>query len=582
MERIFAEKKTNLKFSPQSKTFWQKWLPALFLLGVMFIQIKKVFVDFNVDCEYAITMSYRLAMGDHMFSQMREPHQTSAFLLAFFIKLWMLATGTTTGIVLYLNVVSVIVKFFVTLFLYRTLKKYCEIKVAFLATIFFAALEAKPYILLDFSNMQIYSSVLLFCSLLRYLQSKNDWKWLCLSAMCLCLEILSYPSCLLAWVPAVGILLCMSKHGMRDSLVFSAICAILGTCYLLFFVARLGWVQFRYSIQEILSGDLTHSKGILEKFAEYGTEIRDLLILYGGLLLLACLAALLIGLVRRKTGKSNISFGTSCCMSFFTLLGCFHFWCIITTNSVFEWVEIYIPLMILGGFLTHYCTAAEKKIYWLGICLGVSSLFAVLLLTNLTFDTAMAYMLLGATASFIPIGRGLGMCLKRNVLFPLCLLCGLVILRRLCTISAMGDINDHRISSIGNIVKAGPAVGIFSDYMGPYIMNKDLQEWPDHIHPGDRVLIVGGDSISPLKYLFEDVTICADSTICTPTYNEKLLRYWTQNPDKLPNVVVVDCWFGHLNVEEDSWIMQWIYEEFGADSYEDGTYQRYYRKPDTN
>ena len=71
MEKIIAEKKTNLKHSPQSKTLWQKWLPAIFLLGVMLIQIKKVFVDFNVDCEYAITMSYRLAMGDHMFSQMR-------------------------------------------------------------------------------------------------------------------------------------------------------------------------------------------------------------------------------------------------------------------------------------------------------------------------------------------------------------------------------------------------------------------------------------------------------------------------------------------------------------------------------
>lgn len=111
-----------------------------------------------------------------------------------------------------------------------------------------------------------------------------------------------------------------------------------------------------------------------------------------------------------------------------------------------------------------------------------------------------------------------------------------------------------------------------------YIMNMDMQEWPDHIHPGDRVLIVGGDSISPIKYLFENVTICTDSTICTPTYNEKLLRYWEQNPDKFPNVIVVDCWFGHLNVDEDSWIMQWIYEEFGADSYEDGTYQRYYCK----
>lgn len=87
--------------------------------------------------------------------------------------------------------------------------------------------------------------------------------------------------------------------------------------------------------------------------------------------------------------------------------------------------------------------------------------------------------------------------------------------------------------------------------------------------------------ISTLPYLYEDVVISTPSTICTPTYDERLLQYWEQNPDRYPTVVAVDCWFGHLNVDEDSWIMQWIYEEFGADSYEDGAYLRYYRKPNT-
>lgn len=578
MRKISAKRQTKWKSLKEVGTGWQKWLPVLLILGVMLVQIKKIFVDFNVDGEYAIAMSYRLAMGDHLFLQMREPHQTSAFLLAFFIKLWMLATGTTTGIVLYLNTVSVIIKFFVTLFLYRTLKKYSDNKIALFATILFAALEAKSYVLLDFSNMQIYSSVLLFCFLLRHLQDHEDRKWLCLASISLCLEVLSYPSCLLTGAVSVGILLCMSQHGVKDSLAFSAICCILGTCYILFFVIRLGWEKFCSSLQEILSGDMTHSVGFLEKFTGYGTEIRDLLILYGGLLLLACLAALLVRLIRRKMGKTDTSFCTLWCASFFVLLGCFHFWCVITANNVFEWVEAYFPAIILGGFLTRLCTVAEKRIYWLGTCLGLSSLFAVLLLTNLTFDTAMAYMLLGVVASFIPIGRGLDIVFRKNAHLPLCLFCGLVIFRGIYIIFPMSsEIDDRRIFSVRNIVRSGPAVGILSDYMGPYIMNIDMQEWPDHVHQGDRVLIVGRDKVSSLRYLFEDVVISIDSTICTPTYNEKLLYYWEQNPDKFPNVVVVDCWFGHLNVDEDSWIMQWIYEEFGADSYEDGTYQRYYR-----
>lgn len=125
-------------------------------------------------------------------------------------------------------------------------------------------------------------------------------------------------------------------------------------------------------------------------------------------------------------------------------------------------------------------------------------------------------------------------------------------------------------------------MGIISDYMGPYIMNSNLEEWPQHIRSGDRLLVVSESGVvSTLPYLYEDVEISAASTICTPTYDEKLLLYWEQNPDRRPNVVAVDCWFGHLNVDEDSWIMQWIYDEFGLNSYEDGTYLRYYRKPDT-
>lgn len=559
----------------------KKYSTFLLVLGSILVNIKKIFTDFNVDCEYAIAMSYRLAMGDHMFSQMREPHQTSAFLLAFFIKIWMQTVGTTTGIVLYLNVVSVIIKFLVVVFFYQTLKKYCDHRISLFTAFFLAVVTAKSYILLDFSNMLINSSILLFGCLLRYLQNQNNKKWLLLSALSLCLAVLSYPSFIIAFVIVMAVLLCMSQHRLKDSLIVSSVCGVLGTCYIAFFVIRLGWTQFCTNVQIIISGDLTHSEGIPEKFAGYGAELRELLMLYAVLLLLACLAALLICFIGKRIMQTSPLFGAVWGMSFFTLLLIFHFVCILTANNAFEWVETYFPIMMFGGLLSRYCTAVEKQIYWLGTYLGISSLFAVLLLTNLTFDTAMAYMLLGTAVSFIPISRGLGMVCK-HVSLPFVLFCSLEIFRGLYIFSPMTGINDRSLLSVGNIVRSGPAIGIISDYMGPYIMNMDMQEWPYYVHSGDRVLIVGGDAISPLKYLYEDITISVDSTICTPTYNEKLLQYWEENPEKYPDVVVVDCWFGHLNVDEDSWIMQWLCEEFEANAYEDGTYQRYYRKTEQN
>ena len=134
------------------------------------------------------------------------------------------------------------------------------------------------------------------------------------------------------------------------------------------------------------------------------------------------------------------------------------------------------------------------------------------------------------------------------------------------------------VMKAGGIVRSGPAVGLISDYMGPYVMNSSMAEWEQYIHSGDRVLIVGSEKVSTIGYLYEDTEICVDSTICTPTYDEKLLKYWEQNPQKYPNVVVVSCWFGELKVAEDSWIMQWIEEEYCPAYYIDGKYWRYYFK----
>lgn len=583
MEKVFEKRQIKLRPSKGAGNNWQRWLPVLLTLGIILVNIKKMFVDFHIDVEYAVTMSYRLAMGDHMFSQMREPHQTSAFLLAIFIKIWMWATGSTTGIVLYLNFVSLVIKLSIVLFFYYTLKRYCNRMTTFLAASFLAISNAKTYVILDFSNMQTYSAILLLCCLVRYFEEQRHKKWLFLSAICLCLEILSYPSCLLVYFIIMGLLLGMAEKRLKDCLLFSAVCGILGGAYIAFFGFRLGWAEFFFYIREILAGDSSHSVSLIAKIMGYedtigyGLEIGHFLLMYGICAILACVTAPLTRLICRKPVKSKKKLAFSWCASFFALLGVFDFMCILIVYDDFMWTEGYFPLLLLGSFLLRYCTKTEKRIFLLGTCLSLGCMSAVLLLTNLSFATAMSYLILGVAITFIPISRGL-QSIGRNAYIPLYLFLALTLFRNLYTFVPM-SIYFKNIFSLGNIVKSGPATGIISDYMGPYIINTDMEEWPQHVRPGDRLLLVSESGVvSTLPYLYEDVEISAASTICTPTYDEKLLQYWKQNPDRLPNVVVVDCWFGHLNVDEDSWIMQWVYEEFGADSYEDGTYMRYYRR----
>jgi hypothetical protein len=101
-----------------------KWLYFIMLLGAVLVNIKSVFADYNVDSEYAITMAYRMARGDRMLIEMWEPHQTSAFLCAFFIKIYLVLFNTTTGIILFLHLVGFALKCLVALVLYRTMKIY--------------------------------------------------------------------------------------------------------------------------------------------------------------------------------------------------------------------------------------------------------------------------------------------------------------------------------------------------------------------------------------------------------------------------------------------------------------------------
>ena len=43
-------------------------------------------------------------------------------------------------------------------------------------------------------------------------------------------------------------------------------------------------------------------------------------------------------------------------------------------------------------------------------------------------------------------------------------------------------------------------------------------------------------------------------------------------------MIVVDCWYGDLKEQPDSWIMQYIENEFGYSTVTDGAYVRFYRK----
>ncbi len=560
-------------------------MDAFYSGGVILVSIKRVFTDFNVDGEYAIVLSYRMVRGDHMIAQMWEPHQTSAFLNAFFIAIYLWVTGTTTGIALYLNIVGLMVKLGVAYIFYRTFCKFCDRNILFLMTAFFLTVNAKESILLEFSNMMIYFSILLLCALVMHLHSQKapETIFLVLSAVSFCLEVLSYPSTILLFPLMLVILYHYSGTKGRDVMVFTLICVFIGSVFLAFLIMQTGWSRFWECIRIIIMGDSTHQMGdIAGKLGVYGQDIKDAAVLF---VLCAFLSVIIVRLFQRKRGKYAQEHYVR---TFFMLLLLGNLMQALFNMNIEELVwkvrvlysAIYLPISFLAFRLRGYCSREERIAFQTGMGISLAGCAAVLLLTNLSLMTTLAYLIPGVMVSMIPIGeylrRSLPNTKNTGAYGMLILFVSVFIFQNIYVLRPMSMLPNVKIMSVRGVVKGGPMAGIFSDYMGAYIMNSNLNDWKQYVRKGDRVLIVGVNHLSTIGYLYEDTEISVDSTICTPTYDEKLLTYWEMNPWKEPNVVVLDCWFGEPRVSGDEWIMEWIEEHF--DTYEDGRYVRVYRR----
>lgn len=138
----------------------------------------------------------------------------------------------------------------------------------------------------------------------------------------------------------------------------------------------------------------------------------------------------------------------------------------------------------------------------------------------------------------------------------------------------------HNVLQSGGILKYGPGAGTISDYIGAYIYNCDYEDWQSMVQDGDRVLIMVEQvmNLGTIQYLFKDVEISHYSIVNPTAYDERLLEYWEMFPEKAPNVIIFDYWYGQWMTDPEGWLVQYAEKEFGYSSVEDGRYIRVYRK----
>ncbi|MBR6380122.1 MAG: hypothetical protein IKS07_00410 [Lachnospiraceae bacterium] len=555
----------------------KKLLCALLILGSVLAALKLIFVGFCQDEEYQIVMAYRRVMGDRMFADMWEPHQMSSFLNAAFIRIFLLFTGSATGIVVYLRVMGTLLQLLITLLFYFTLKKTTEKETAFLHSLFWFNCSMGLFVSAEYSSMMLWFSTLsiLFLQNARLAdpRGRSHVLFFLLSDIALCLCVLSYPVmavfALLLWIfTALDTPPALRKKTM---LLLILPCVIIGAAYVLFHAAAVSFPVFFETLPRIFLQDPTHQVSENSFWSEKLLHAaRDLAV--DGALALGALGVSAL-LLRKKTMAEKLAFA-----SLLSLLMVCGQWLLF--HKGYENGHIHTLVSAAGFFLLcRVHRGKDRSLCRLFFSGGAVMVLGEWALSNMSFDDKLSF------GPLIHIAFLLLLCPAlvkedRKRLFTVTAVIWIffLIFAKGFLLRSGREVNN--ITALENICRTGPAKGILTDYMNAYIMDADYEDWGRFVREGDRVLIVSENLHSNIyiSYLFEDVTI-SDCAVNNPhDYGRRLLEYWERYPERAPSVIVTDCWYGQELISPDEWIMDYIKKDFGYTEVQDGRYLRFYRK----
>lgn len=565
-----------------------KWIVRILLLGTVLAALKVIFFDYTMDEEYQIMMAYRNLEGDSLFREMWEPHQTSAFLCTWLMSVYKQVLGTYTGVLIYLRICTTFIQVGISYYLYRVLSLLFKKEYAFLCGLIYFNIVPKIIQIPEFSNMQLWFFSLTVLPLIQYYWIKeenrrNKWYLLVLAGGSMALEVLSYPSCLILFPFFLVCIFTQSgKWKWRDILLFAGTCAGCAVLWMAAVLKHVSLEEFLRNLKYMLEFDLTHelSGATTGKGAAIISNIAGGI----GFMLLAALICLPVYIFCRKksaewnTHKGKVVFAvliiTSAEIIQLVLWG--------ILKKGYEVYHLHLLILLLASWFVWYLAGEEKKYLHAGIIGTFISVFAVIYLSDLEMYHALPHGLLGYIFSALVLVSALQKVMKEDadrwIYFLLMGLCVVSIFAKGYTLR--GGRNYNVVADTEGIMKYGPAAGILTDYMNAYIYNCNYEDFTAYVTEEDTVLIVANQvfSESTTPYMISGAEVAHYSIVDPTAYDERLLVYWELYPEKEPDVIVVDCWYGQLQEDVDSWIMQYIENEFGYTQVSDGRYVRFYRK----
>ena len=521
----------------------------------------------TIDEGYAFAMGNRLVQGDRLFTDMWELHQTSAYAVFFFLKIFRALTSSCEGEVLFVRAAGAVIQFIVSFILYLDLKKHMPSDKVFLLAVIYANLSPKQMSTPEHSNILNWTSTLvLICIDSLWSLKKEDKKFKAyglpiLTGSLLSLCVLSYPQAIIFAAFVFVLILIKGEGRVKNFVTVLGTCAVLALAFILYILKGLPLPALFDTVGNMIAVDSTHVGG-LAKFLGYMKDCGILILFVFGFGILSYITSALF-----KSEKLLVPLAV---LYVFTwkflhiMLRFDHY----SVEFTFGGVLIVIITALISAFRRKQVSGDNKGLLLLYGGGGAAVFLTVLVACNQSVFSSAKYLSCAVVAA-LAVSVDITGKKEKIVTFI-----G-VIMIILVNMVQLGNPSNKllNITDADARVPAGPQKGLIMERLYANKARIDFEELPAILDNADFVMITG-DAVT---YLYTDARIGNGSTIMTEDYGERFGIYWDVYPEKKPDIIAIECYDGLLDYRvERSWLYEYATGEFGADEVIDTTYYRLY------